>query len=181
MDDLLRRIGALERLLANVSRLGVIVDADYAKARVRVQVDVDVITGWLPWIAHRAGNDRAWSAPEIGEQVLVLSEGGNLEMGIALPAVYQDKHPAPADSADVQRAVFADGASVTYDRRGHRMVIDLPGGEIVISGNVKITGDVTVTGNISASDEVTAGTVELTQHVHGGVLPGQAETAEPVG
>jgi len=114
-QDFLYRLAELERKLANLIKVGQIVDADYPKARVKVDLDSRQ-TGWLPWFTHRAGPNASWDAPERGEQVAVLSPDGNPANGLVLPALYQKKHPAPAQSEDITRTVYGDGLVVEHDR-----------------------------------------------------------------
>jgi len=109
------RVTELERRLANCLRVGVVHSADYDQARVRVQSG-DLTTAWLPWFTQRAGGDRSWHAPEIGEQVMLLAPSGDLEQAIVLPSIYRSIHPAPAASADVSRTVYGDGLVIEHDR-----------------------------------------------------------------
>ncbi|MEM7046992.1 MAG: phage baseplate assembly protein V [Pseudomonadota bacterium] len=120
LSDLTFRLTELERRLANVLRLGIVYAADYPAARVRVKTG-DLITGWLPWLTHRAGGDRTWHAPEIGEQVLLLAPNGEPAQGVVLPAIYRDAAPAPADSPDISRTLYADGTVASYDRTTRTM------------------------------------------------------------
>lgn len=115
MPDTELRLAELERRLANLARIGTIAEADHAAARVRVAIG-EILTGWLPWLAHRAGGDRAWWAPEVGEQVLVVSPGGDLAQGIVCPSLYSATSPAPADSPDIRREVYGDGLVIEHDR-----------------------------------------------------------------
>ena len=65
------------RRLENVVRLGTVAEVRYeTPARCRIKTG-DLITDWLPWTTARAGGDRSWWAPEVGEQVIaavVLSD-----------------------------------------------------------------------------------------------------------
>lgn len=112
------------RRLANTVRLGRVVDLDEAHARVKVQTGANTTT-WVPWTTGRAGPDRDWAAPEPGEQVLLLSPQGDLGQAVVVPGIYQDAHPAPADSADVRRTVYRDGTVHEYDRAAHWHLLDL--------------------------------------------------------
>lgn len=121
-----------ERVLANVIRLGVVAELDEKNARVKVRT-AGLTTDWLPWVAHRAGPDRTWSAPEPGEQVVLLSPYGDLGQAIALPGVYQDKYGAPADKKTTTRTQWKDGAFAEYDRDGHKYQLNVPeAGEILL-------------------------------------------------
>lgn len=168
-----RSVAELERTRANLLQVGTIAEADYAKARVRVLVG-GLTSAWLPWMASRAGGDRSWSAPEVGEQVLVACPDGDPASGVVLGAIYQQDYAAPAASADVQRTEYGDGTVVEYDRAAHRLTVALAeGGTVEIAGDVQIAGDVHVTG------DVVAGTISLKTHTHGGVDPGLGNTGLP--
>lgn len=110
----------LARRLENILRVGTVHAADYPRARVRVQSG-DLITGWLPWLTARAGQDIDWWAPDIGEQVLVLSPSGDIANGLVLAAIYQTNAAAPEDTPDIRRIKFGDGTTLHYDRAGHHL------------------------------------------------------------
>lgn len=130
--------GELERILANMVRIGTIAELDEAAALVRVECG-DLVTDWLHWLTGRAGPDRDWHAPELGEQVLVLSPSGDLAQGVVLAGIYQDAHPAPASSVNVHRLEYQDGASVQYDRQAHAYALEVPAGGVI---TLKIGGTV---------------------------------------
>jgi len=157
ISDILRR-------LENLIRIGTIAEVDTATALVRVAYAVDnsgadVLSAWRPWLTHRAGPDSDWWAPEVGEQVLLLSPSGDLSMAIVLPAIYQDDFLPPAASADVRHIKFSDGAVIEYDRAAHHLKAVLPAGattELVSDGGISIVGDIAVEGSITATVDITA-------------------------
>lgn len=117
-----------ERLLGGVVMIGVVKELDEAKALVRVDAD-GLLTDWLPFTAGRAGPGvREWSAPEPGEQVVIVSPYGDPSQAVVLGSVYQDAHGAPANVKAKRRTEFADGAFIEYDRDGHQYVLDVPAG-----------------------------------------------------
>lgn len=116
-----------ERILANLIRVGVIVELNDATARVKVRTG-GIVTDWLPWLTHRAGEDRSWWAPEPGEQVVVLSPYGDQSQAFVIPAIYQNAYPAPANVRTTSRVEFKDGAFEQYDREGHHYHLDVPAG-----------------------------------------------------
>lgn len=122
------RIGDIERRMSNMVRPGTVLDADYASARVKVQCGGNQ-TAWIPWVTSRAGEDRSWHAPEVGEQVIVLSPSGDLAQGYVMPGgVYKNDYPANADSAEISRTTYKDGAIVEYDRENHAHLVQIPAG-----------------------------------------------------
>ncbi|MDK9420307.1 phage baseplate assembly protein V [Pectobacterium carotovorum] len=102
------------RLLRNMNRVGVVTHVNTADALCRVQTG-GMTTGWLNWLTRRAGRSRDWWAPSIGEQVLILSIGGELDTAFVLPGIYSDDHPAPSASADAYHVSFPDGAVIEYE------------------------------------------------------------------
>lgn len=186
----------IERRLASVLRVGVVEALDEAKARVRVKAG-NVTTAWIPWTAMRAGPDRQWSAPEVGEQVIVAAPGGDLAQGVVIGSIYRDQHPAPADSKDTTRYTWSDGSSESYDRQGHAYSLNIPhdgsvtitvGGTTWVLRNnsaelttdlLTINGNVRLNGRMDATVDVTAANVSLKNHTHGGVMRGGANTNPP--
>lgn len=149
-------ITELNRRLANLIRIGTIAEADYDKALVRVQIG-ELKTGWLPWLTARAGGDHTWWAPEQGEQVMILSPGGDLAQGVVLAGLYQDAHPPAASAASKHVTTYKDGAVVEYDREAHHLKAILPGNataELIATGGISIEGDISVTGNVTVSEAV---------------------------
>ena len=138
-------ISELSRLLANLIRIGTIEEADYQNALVRVKSG-EQLTGWIPWITRRASKDADWWAPEIGEQVILLSPCGDPAQAVALPAIYQEKHPPSESRETIQKVTFDDGAWCSYDRKAKRMSFFTPG-DIEIRANGKI--DITASANVT--------------------------------
>lgn len=121
----------LERRAADVVKFGTVKEVDYTRARVRVTIgDPDddeghLLTGWLPMAGGRAKGDSDWHPLEIGEHVMVLSESGEVQNGMVLPAArYSDDNPAPGAKAGLWRKKFQDGASIEYDRDSGEFLID---------------------------------------------------------
>ena len=139
-----------ERRLSNLVMLGQVVELDASRARVRVQAG-PILTAWLPFASVRAGLDRTWHAPEPGEQVVLVAPGGDLYQAVVVGSLYRDAYPPPADSADISRTEWQDGAALAYDRQLHHWRLSVPaGGKIVLEvgpskiemsdAGIKITG-----------------------------------------
>lgn len=127
-------VGAFEhtdgaRRHSNFLRYGVVKETDYKKAVIRLELqDGEVLTDWIPWITLRAGGDRLWWAPEVGEVMMVMAPSGELANAVALPASFSNGNQ-PGGRPTVQRAVFHDGTTVTYDREAHVYTIDVQAGD----------------------------------------------------
>jgi len=183
-DDL--ALPDLERRQANAIRFGTVSAVDLAGARCKVRSG-NIETAWLPWLAGRAsGAKRRWDPPEVGEQVAVISPGGDLAQGLVLPGVYQSNAAAPSASADKDRTVYGDGTSVEYDRALRRLRVDFGGTSInatpsaitLTVGGVSLA--VSASGVAISGGSVTHnGTNIGDTHTHGGVAPGPGNTGAP--
>lgn len=102
------------RLLRNLIRIGTVSAVKLDDGLCRVDTGNNT-TGWLHWLTARAGKTRSWNAPSVGEQVLVLCLGGELDTGFVLPGIFSDGNPAPCASADALHWSFPDGAVIEYE------------------------------------------------------------------
>lgn len=131
-------INELARAIRNMVRTGVIVEIDLVAGRCRVQSG-GMVTDWLQWLTQRAGRSRTWWAPSIGEQVLILAVGGELDTAFVLPGIFSDDNPAPSASADAWHVAFPDGAVIEYE----------PETSALTATGIK-------TANVTASESITA-------------------------
>lgn len=159
------------RKLAALIRFGTIASVDLANALVTCTIG-DLTTDAIPWFAGRAGGTRKWSAPTVGEQVVVFAPGGDTSLGFAMPGFYQDSFAAPSSSATVDMVEFLDGSTVQYDSSSNTLTVSVSGnGNVVVNcqqatvnastsvtlntpnthatGNVQIDGNLGVTGTMA--------------------------------
>lgn len=159
-------VSELSRRLDNILRLGRICEVDVTEARVKVRIG-QLTTGWLPWLVAQAGSTRSWSVPSIGEQVLVLAPGGELQTGAVLCGLYQEQYPAPSDKATDHCTVYEDGTCITYDTVSHTLSIDCKGDlQLKVQGQLSIQGNITVQGNIQASGDILSDGQNSNHHKH---------------
>ncbi|MBF7958305.1 phage baseplate assembly protein V [Rahnella victoriana] len=173
------QLNDMMRLVNNLVRIGKVSELDLANARCRVSTG-DNVTAWLPWITHRAGRTRSWWAPSVGEQVLLLSMGGELNTAFVLPAVFSDASPAPSASADAIHLAFPDGAIFEYEPKTSALnvtgiktavinasqKVDVTAPEVRCTASTRITLD---TPEVVCTSKLTTGSLEVKQ---GGTLTG---------
>ena len=149
IQDLLYDVAELKRKIGNIVRQGTVTKVDHEKARVKVESG-GMITDWIPWLTARAGNDRNWHPPEEKEQVVLLSATGAADQYVAIPALYQEAFKPPSTDEHVSVTQYQDGAMVSYDRKAHKMKINLPDEKaeirIIAKGNIHVEGDVIADG-----------------------------------
>jgi phage baseplate assembly protein V len=174
-------IAEITRLLENIVRFGTIEAVQMQPPRVKVKSG-NIATTWLPWLNLRAGADREWDPPTIGEQVVLLSPSGNLAQGVVLTGLFSDVIPANGDREGLHRRTYRDGAVIEYDSIAKRLLAVLPTGgkaQLTAPGGVTILGNVDITGTVTVSADVVASGISLVTHKHGGVQTGSGTTAVP--
>lgn len=131
-----------ERRLQSFINRGIVTHVDYAAARCRVQID-GVETDWLKFSAARIGKVKIWNPPSVGEQVLVISETGELSTGLVTTSFDYDDQPMPSANADTFEIHCDDGASFIYNHATHNLGIRLPNDSttILVSSSVQISAD----------------------------------------
>lgn len=189
---------------AAIVRLGTIASIDLSTGEVEVDCG-EVRTAPIPFSTGRAGSTRIWSPPTVGEQVLLLCPGGDIEAAVAAGAIAQDAFPLAGDGL-VEMIVFSDGARISYDPENHALEASLPegatalveaSGGLTIRGPVTVEGDVTieggldvgqsasfaqdiaVQGKLSAIGSIKSGTIDLSTHTHTGVSTGSGVSGAP--
>ena len=190
MNDL----AALSRLLENLIRFGVISAVQMEPPRVQVTTGT-LTTAWLPWLALRAGADREWDPPTLGEQVMLFSPSGQLANGIVVTGVFSDHIPANGNRAGLHRRTYADGTVIEYDSVAHHLNATLVDGgttNLISKGGINLVGDIThqgdhiqtgnqtITGRVDVSIDVIAAGVSLVKHLHTGVKQGGDQSGAPI-
>ncbi|EKN3489571.1 phage baseplate assembly protein V [Yersinia enterocolitica] len=172
-------MAGLKRLLANIIRIGIVSDIDLTNRLCRVRIG-NLETDWLNWLTLRAGRVRFWSAPSQGEQVMVLSIGGELTTGFVLPAIFSDANSAPSQSADAMVITFPDGARFEYEPETSHLavtgiataVIDASDSVTVTAPNITCTASVKITLNtpeVECTHNLTTATLDVKK---GGTMGG---------
>jgi phage baseplate assembly protein V len=130
----------LLRQLLNLIRKGTVIAVDHDAELCRVECG-ELQTNWIHWLAAAAGDTRDWNPPEVGEQVLVLSPGGEMADGVVLRGISSEDRPAPSHAPSAHTRVYPDGARIEYDHSAHALVAVLPAGASVL---LEAPGSVTI-------------------------------------
>ena len=142
--------------------------------------DGEWVSAWVRWHSHAAGKARHWRVPSMGEQGALLSPSGDVSQGTFVPGLFGDAGPAPDNRDHVERWLFDDGGSLTYDWQASNYSIVLPTGSVdikvgsssanvtdnavvVTSGAIALDGDVTIYGEVLLN-----GGLRVTGDINGG-------------
>ncbi|MGP2416833.1 phage baseplate assembly protein V [Pantoea ananatis] len=188
------KLTEIMRLITNLIRTGTVSDVDPVNWLCRVKTG-DLETNWINWLTLRAGNTRTWWQPTVGEQVMLLSLGGNLETAFALPAIYSDAFPPPDYSENGSTTQFSDGGFFQYEPATGQLLIKnikslrieaadgiqllteafgVEASKTTLSSETSINGAVTQRGGDMSSNGVVVHT-----HKHGGVKFGTDTSGGP--
>lgn len=188
------KLTEIMRLITNLIRTGTVSDVDPVNWLCRVKTG-DLETNWINWLTLRAGNTRTWWQPSVGEQVMLLSLGGNLETAFALPAIYSDAFPPPDYSENGSTTQFSDGGFFQYEPATGQLLIKnikslrieaadgiqllteafgVEASKTTLSSETAINGPVTQSGGDMSSNGVVVHT-----HKHGGVKFGNDISGGP--
>ncbi len=175
MSDLPYIVRDLQRRMANMIRRGRVhsVDFEQSPPRIKVEYEKGVVTGWLPWISGRESSKHRtdWEPLAIGEQVIILSESGELSAGVVIPSLPDASSPVPSTSPDEHVSRYSDGTEINYNRASHKLTITIGSGgdaeltcktfhinaDIQHTGNQSTSGDMTVQKNVTVTKNVSAG------------------------
>jgi phage gp45-like len=105
--------------------------------------------------------------PLPGAEVVVVSVGGGRDHPVAV--VVDDRRFRPTGLQNGEVCLYSA-------RAGQRITLLADGTVLVQGGKLRVECDVEVVGNITATGEITAGTIPLRDHRHGGVEAGGGTT-----
>ena len=151
----------INRRLENIIRLGKIKTLTPSLPFPTVTVDLgEITTAEIRFLNLRAGNDKTWDPISPGEEVIVLSPCGVLELGIAIAGLNNEENPAISNDLNKNIRIFSDGCVISYDTSTHALEAILPEeGTAILTAN----GGVTVNANggvtVNANDGLTINAV----------------------
>lgn len=167
MSEEYQRLESLERAVANMVRVGVVKSVQSDKAVVTIGGNE---TAPIPWMVARANGTREWSAPAIGEQVVVLAPGGVIEDAFIGGALYQDKFAALSSNQNKHIQRYANGATIEHDDNSGDLTFNMlgnitfktplgvftiaPSGITNTTPMVSNSGEVTSVGNMTSAAEM---------------------------
>ena len=170
-----------DRMLAGLVKPCYVVALDLAAVPPACRVsDGEWTSAWVRWHSLAAGKARHWRVPSMGEQGALISASGDVSQGTFVPGLYGNAGPAPDTRDHVERWLFDDGGSLTYDWEAKRYSIVLPSGAVDIevgssaatvtdnavvvkSGAIALDGDVTIFGDVLIN-----GALRVTADILGG-------------
>ncbi|MGR3760882.1 hypothetical protein ACUXV3_12245 [Roseobacteraceae bacterium NS-SX3] len=125
-----------------------------------------VVSPWLDVAQSSTIGKRSYRRFKTGELVrCYLDRKG--ESGEALYAIYNDDHPAPADSDDVIHEVMPDGSTLVWQpgkltvTHASGITLTLAGGKLQVDGDLVVTGGLEVQGDTSLASTTINGVTQV--------------------
>ena len=148
MYDIEKRVIALEKQLNQTVRIGKVTSIDPAAGTARVVLpDSDGVVSYnLPVLFQKTQDDKFYTMPDLGEQVLCLFLPNGQEQGFILGSFFSQMDSPPVNDPDKTHIKFKDGTILEYDRKGHKLTANVKGAVDIIS-----TGPI----NIQSGDSIT--------------------------
>ncbi|MFL9705949.1 phage baseplate assembly protein V [Aeromonas veronii] len=176
----------LKRLIDNLIRIGTITAVRSGECRVKTG---DITTNWRPYTTDRAGANRTRHRLSLGEQVILLSVSGDLRNAYIVGRLNADQFPEPLaedDNPDLDRTEYSDGAIIEYNpATGALNATGIK--QAIIAASVSVTLDTpkTICTNLLQAkrlicDTAKVGDIEVTEHSHDKVQPGDGQSGGPV-
>jgi len=140
IKEMMERIERLENALNRTFSLGKVKEIDEKTARVRVLLEEhNVLTYWLPVLVRKTEMDKEYWMPDLEELVLCIFTPPAFERGFVLGSPYTFEDSPPIQDRDKWIKRFKDGTILQYDRKAHKLFIDVQG-----EAYIRTTGQTTV-------------------------------------
>ncbi|WP_295548602.1 phage baseplate assembly protein V [uncultured Pseudacidovorax sp.] len=162
--DPFQLLADLQRMMANLLRVGTIAAVDPAATppRVRVKLTEATTTDWRPYFELRAGNTGSWNPPTVGEAVMLLSPDGRTEGGYVLAGLPTAGNPTPSTDPNKTVTRYPDGMVIEYDHAAHKLKATLPAAG---TADIDVPDAITVTcktADVTASTSATVHSQQIT-------------------
>ncbi len=109
----------LERRVCNLIQIGAISEVRPEEGLCRVSFG-ERTSPLSPWLSARAGHDKEFWHPDIGEQAIFFSPYGDGTQGFVLTGMFSNVVPLPEGSRTGMRIVeYGDGTRMEVDRENH--------------------------------------------------------------
>ena len=131
----MERLQEHERRLGGSELKGKVTHVDPAKQLCRIAIGVDedgkpVLSPWRPY-KQTAGAMKFHNPPSVGQPMVIRSETGDIDQGMAEPYRWNDDNPTPSTDGGTHKMTFGN---VTVTVTGGQIEIDVGGTGVRISG-----------------------------------------------
>lgn len=168
--NLSNRLAELERRFSQTIRHAPVHEVNAAEGWVRLKFgegkDGPILSDKVPY-AQMAGGLKVHAPPTKGQQMTMIAPAGDPAQAVAMPMTWSDKNASPSGKGDENVLTFGD---VRIELKGGGLSISVGG----VSFSLSADGFKQSGGRVEHDGQNIGST-----HVHGGILPGGADTKTP--
>ena len=166
------QVADMARRQENSFRYGTVASVDAARQMVRLKIGkgadgTDQLSPWIPY-AQMAGALKVHTPMSEGQNMAMISPGGDIEQAIAMPFTWNNANQSPSQSADENVLTYGD-VKMTLIEGGLR--IEVGGFVLAVTG----AGLAMAGGGVGHNGQDIGST-----HRHPGIQPGGGITSTPI-
>lgn len=115
-------------------------NCDRRPPAVKVKLDNNQLTDWIPWAQPRAGKSYLWFPPQVGEQGIVLSAGGEMEVMFFIAGLFTDAYlpKSPPPKPELFDLRFANGDFIRHNSKTGELRIKATGNCYIDAKNIHL-------------------------------------------
>lgn len=169
IQELEQRVEALETIINQMVRQGVVtsVNEEAATVRVRMPDADDTVSKELPVLFRKTQDNKEYDLPDIGEQVVCLFLANGLEQGFVIGSPYSSVDKPPVSNRDKKHYRFSDGSWLEYDRKQQKFTGEIKGDvNLVVNNDVVVDAGNDLVATVGKTASIEAGSsVDITAPV----------------
>ncbi|MER9961639.1 hypothetical protein NKJ72_11840 [Mesorhizobium sp. M0045] len=179
LRSVFERLQEHERRLAGGHWVGKVKQVDAEKHLIRMVLGkdddgADVLSPWVP-VGQVAGALKLHSMPSVDQVMVIRSEAGDLEQGMAEPYHWTDENPSPSQDGGEHKLTFGD-VTITLVSGGLKFqvgdtTVEISGSKLSVQADEFVTHGASMKHNDKEIGDT---------HKHGGVESGGSDTDVPV-
>ena len=126
-----------------IIRIGKVSSVDIEKATVKVvfyDMD-DMVTTDLPILFPHTLKNKAYTMPDIGENVLCVFIEQGWGDGFCIGCFYTEEVLPPIMDQDKSHFLFSDGTYLEYDRKTHQLIAEIKGDALIKAENIEVEAE----------------------------------------
>lgn len=118
IDEIIARLAGLEKRLANICRIAQVMAVDETTGRLDVTFEGHILKD-IPFLTMRAGEDKTYWLPSVGELGMLTAPSGDLANAFFQPGIFYSGFPVPEMDATLVKRIFRDGMEEEIDTDAH--------------------------------------------------------------
>jgi len=137
LADIRNELVDIKRRVEVSHRDGKVVELDPEKGLIKVDLGTDkspMVTEWIPWV-ERAGAQKTWNPPTVGEAISVVAPGGEMALARGVPGGFSAAFQQPSQEGG---AYVSNVGSSTLTQRDGQTIVAAPKVDLGAAGGMAV-------------------------------------------